>query len=115
MSYSFVSGQTLYEVGFNDFEQEQITHTVALRLIYLIFATSGAIVLFFPGLFRTNLVNPLNALLNGIKQAVQYEDEIGFLTHSFNGMIKSIQVKLILTTTMNRLIITGKFQNNFAQ
>jgi PAS domain S-box-containing protein len=57
--------------------------------------------LFFPVFYRINLVYPLNHLLDGVKRAdrgdleiqipVQYEDEIGSLTHSFNNLVASLQ------------------------
>ncbi len=62
--------------------------------------SSLLIILIFPFFFRTALLDPLDSLLNGVKTAndgdlniqvaVQYDDEIGFLTQSFNRMVRSI-------------------------
>ena len=54
----------------------------------------------FPLLLYASLVQPLNALLSGVQQVnagkraitipIQFRDEIGFLTESFNGMIAQL-------------------------
>ncbi len=71
-------------------------HQLFASLAYLIIGSSALIVLSFPIFFRLNLVRPLDSLLEGMRQVnagnlgvttpVQYHDEIGFLTQSFNDM-----------------------------
>lgn len=58
------------------------------------------ILMVFPAFFRIGLVEPLEQLMEGVRQVeegkldvavpVRYPDEIGFLTRSFNGMVASI-------------------------
>lgn len=100
-SYRFTYERTIYEIGFAMLEQRLDIHKTAVGFLYLLILGSLFILLVFPRFFKKTLVNPLNALLNGVRQAnansldvaipVQYEDEIGFLTHSFNGMLASIR------------------------
>jgi signal transduction histidine kinase len=65
-------------------------------LVGLVLLSSAVVVLGLPFVFHSNLVRPLNRLLAGVRQIdaghlevhvpVQYGDEIGYLTHSFNTM-----------------------------
>jgi signal transduction histidine kinase len=65
----------------------------------------GLIVLgVFPRFYHTNLIRPLDRLLDGVRQAdqgrlgisvpVTYQDEIGFLTTAFNKMTASLSAEL---------------------
>ncbi len=75
-------------------------HTLLLPLAYLILGSGLLLLLTFPWLFRINLVKPLEALLAGVRHAnagdmnattpVQFRDEIGLLTESFNAMTGSL-------------------------
>ena len=77
-----------------------IEHNIVLTFIILVLASSLLIILVFPIFFRTAILNPLDRLLKGVKTAnegnlnleveVQYDDEIGYLTHSFNRMVRSL-------------------------
>ena len=59
------------------------------------------IFLLFPLFFRVNLMTPLEELLQGVRQVqagnlsvttpIHYQDEIGFLSASFNTMVRSIE------------------------
>jgi signal transduction histidine kinase len=79
---------------------ELIEHDIVLTFIILVLASSLLIIIMFPLFFRTAIINPLDKLLKGVKTAnegnlnivveVQHDDEIGFLTHSFNRMVKSL-------------------------
>ena len=76
-------------------------HQVFAPLAFVIIASSFLVLLGLPIILYANLVRPLNALLNGVRQmnagyydvhvAVQYPDEIGFLTRAFNTMTASLQ------------------------
>jgi signal transduction histidine kinase len=71
---------------------------------YIIIAVMGTlfVLVFFPLFFRHHLSNPLNSLLNGVKQAdkgqldlklpVYFEDEIGAITRSFNQLMASLRL-----------------------
>jgi signal transduction histidine kinase/HAMP domain-containing protein len=75
-------------------------HSLVSTFITLVLLSSALIILFFPVFFRTSLLDPLAKLLRGVKSAndgdlsvqvpVQYVDEIGFLTQSFNHMIHAL-------------------------
>ncbi|MCP4544258.1 MAG: HAMP domain-containing protein, partial [Chloroflexi bacterium] len=90
-----------YEIGFSLAEHRRDIHEKALKLTSQVVISSLFIMLVFPLFFRINLTTPLNRLLEGVKQAndgqldvsvpVQYNDEIGFLTQSFNTMVGSIK------------------------
>ncbi len=76
-------------------------HQYYAPLFYLIAGSSLLIIFGFPIFFRTNLIKPLNALVDGVREVNQgqldvrisaiYNDEIGFLTSSFNNMVHSIR------------------------
>lgn len=77
-------------------EYRRYLHDFLEPLAYLIIGVSLLVIVGFPALSYANLVRPLNALLVGVKRVnagyydealpVQYPDEIGFLTQSFNTL-----------------------------
>jgi signal transduction histidine kinase len=91
------------EVLFDSYESGyyRYLHSRMSVLALLLLASSLFILFFFPILFRTNLIRPLQALAAGMRRAdrgdlgvrvqPRFRDEIGFLTRSFNKMLKSIQ------------------------
>ncbi len=89
----------IYEIGYSYLDYRLMLHRKAMPLIYLTVATSLAILFIFPRFFHTSLVRPLKDLLDGVarfnagdlnvKVPAHVEDEIGFLAHSFNAMVRS--------------------------
>lgn len=79
-----------------DWEFRHFLHRLLEPLAYLVIGASLLVGVGFPLLFYTNLVRPLKTLLAGVQQMnegrydislkVQYPDEIGFLTQSFNTL-----------------------------
>jgi signal transduction histidine kinase/HAMP domain-containing protein len=77
------------------------THNTVVKFIWLVLLSSALIIILFPFFFRTTLLDPLARLLNGVKSAnegnldvqvsVQYDDEVGYLTDSFNRMVHSLR------------------------
>ena len=75
-------------------------HDTVHIFIFLVLLSSTIILIGFPLFYRFALLNPLNKLLAGVKEAdegnlnvqveVLYEDEVGFLTRSFNRMVRSL-------------------------
>lgn len=73
---------------------------LVFTFISLVLLSSFLIIFTFPLFFRTAILGPLENLLQGVKianegdlnvqVAVQYDDEIGYLTQSFNRMITSL-------------------------
>ncbi len=99
-----------YQLAFRNY-----LHHFFAPLAYLIIGASLLVMVGFPALLYTHLVNPLNALLDGVRQmnegrynvnlAVQYPDEIGFLTQSFNilsaelhTLIDNLEVRVVERT-----------------
>lgn len=77
-------------------------HNIVANFIILVILSTLLIVLIFPFFFRTALLDPLEKLLRGVRiandgnlnvqVAVQYDDEIGYLTQSFNNMVSTLKV-----------------------
>ncbi len=94
--YEFTATATRYRVGFSQSEYFDFINQRTSLLIYLILGSCVVVLIIFPFFFRYNLVQPLNSLLAGVKEvnagklntqvAVLFQDEIGFLTESFNKM-----------------------------
>ncbi len=69
--------------------------------LLVLFGSLLFIFLLFPLFFRVNLMTPLEELLQGVRQVqagnlnvatpIRYQDEIGFLSASFNTMVRSIE------------------------
>ena len=99
--FDFVKDNVRYEVGFSYAEYRNHTHHNAVRLIYIILVTTFIILLLFPKFFHSSLVKPLNDLLEGVTKVnegnldievpIKVQDEIGFLSESFNSMVASIK------------------------
>jgi PAS domain S-box-containing protein len=89
-----------YQAGTTNISQSQYIHERMLPLAYLIVGTSVFILTVFPVFFHVNLVKPLANLLGGVRRVnagdlsvsapVGVADEIGFLTRSFNEMVRSL-------------------------
>ncbi len=82
--------------------REQI-HQPLVPLAYLLLASTLLIIFGFPLFLRQSLVQPLDALLDSVKRVnagdletkmpVQFRDEIGFLTGSFNTLTDSLRIE----------------------
>jgi PAS domain S-box-containing protein len=104
VGYLFVEDGAEYEVGFSLAEMAQSVHNEALLMTAVVLLSSLFIVLIFPLFFRANLVKPLDKLLEGVRQVnagdldvsvpIAYQDEVGFLTRSFNNMTASIKIEI---------------------
>jgi DNA-binding NarL/FixJ family response regulator/signal transduction histidine kinase len=78
----------------------QALHPLMVPLAYLIVIAGLLTILGFPLLFRTILVQPLNALVSGVQAInagdlevqvpVYSQDEIGLVTSAFNQMVRTI-------------------------
>jgi HAMP domain-containing protein len=76
-------------------------HQIGMKLIYILFFALVLLVIGIPIFLSGTLINPLNALLDGLGKVkkgnlditipVKVQDEIGFLSNSFNSMVKSIK------------------------
>ena len=76
----------------------QLLSPLAYLILISLLITAG-----FPWLLHVSLVQPLDALLEGMRQVnvgnravampIRFRDEIGFLTESFNTMVNSLRVE----------------------
>lgn len=98
--FVWADGEQMMEVGWVYFLRNGDGHTLASRLIGQIILSALLVILILPFFFRRSLIIPLNRLLAGVTQAnagnlrvavpVAVEDEIGYLTRSFNHMAGSL-------------------------
>lgn len=107
----------------------QHTHHALLPFIYLLIVAAVGLFFAVPRLLRAGLVLPLRRLLTGVRQVnegelntfvpVQFNDEIGFLTHSFNEMVASIrrgQLKLeMVNASLEERVLQRTAELNMAK
>jgi HAMP domain-containing protein len=91
----------IYEVGYGYAAYRAFVHPAARGLVSILLIALVILVGLYPLFFRGSLINPLNSLLRGVTKVnngdlsvevpVKVQDEIGFLTTSFNSMVHSIR------------------------
>jgi signal transduction histidine kinase/DNA-binding NarL/FixJ family response regulator len=89
----------------------QFTHRVMLPMAYLLLLASLIVFVVVPFFSWLTLIHPLNILLQGVQRVndgdltgeipIQSQDEIGFLTRSFNHM--QAELRQIVTTLEERV------------
>ena len=94
-------GEQWVEIGLPYTAYRQAVHDRAVPFVMAIITIPLVVLLVFPRFFDTTLVNPLDKLLKGVRQvntgdlttavAVHNNDEIGYLTQSFNSMVNSLR------------------------
>ncbi|MEZ4657252.1 MAG: ATP-binding protein [Caldilineaceae bacterium] len=99
LPYSGAGGQAIVEQVYRDFRiyVDRFMRPLAI----LIILCSVIILIGFPLCYRVFLIRPLNALTTGVSAVTQgdlrvripqyFDDELGFLSQSFNGMVDSIR------------------------
>lgn len=90
----------MLEVGFPVKVYRQFIDETSRSIVYFLLAIVFVVLILYPIFFARSLVRPLNALLGGVgevntgnlmvKIPVLVQDEIGFLSESFNKMVRSI-------------------------
>lgn len=100
MNFNPLTG-IVYEVGFSYIRYRELLHPDARNLLFILAGLVFAVVFIFPYFFSGSLRNPLENLLNGVREIVhgnlevnipvQVQDEIGYLTHNFNNMAVTIK------------------------
>lgn len=98
--HDFEESGTVYEIGFNYKDYRRVIDETGQFLIVIIVISVFFIVIVFPFFFKESLLKPLNLLLDGVDKVnkgdldivvpVKVNDEIGFLSFSFNKMVKSV-------------------------
>lgn len=103
VSYYYVnfSKYRVYEIGFDYIYYREYINKTAIKFVFVILGVVLFVLFGFRIFFSNALVKPLNELLKGltkvnkgdldIKLPVFVEDEIGFLSKSFNKMVRSIR------------------------
>lgn len=111
VGYTFRSGPSngdapsqTYEALFDLAAANAPVHRASLTMTIVVLVSSLFILVVFPMFFRTSITNPLGSLLRGVTQAnagdlgvsvpIFQDDEIGFLTQSFNAMVASIRTQI---------------------
>jgi signal transduction histidine kinase len=99
--YYFTVTGFLFEVTYPRGYYGEFIHGYAVSLIFFVIGSTILILVFFPRFFKSSLNAPLQSLLGGMRAVndgnmevevpIHTEDEFGFLTRSFNGMVKSIR------------------------
>jgi PAS domain S-box-containing protein len=107
-----------YEIDYYRYQHDRMT---PLGLILI--GSSIFILFFFPLLFRSSLIKPLNILYEGMERvdkgdlnvtiSPQFNDEIGFLSGSFNSMLQSIKraesnFQTLAENAQDGILIVGK-------
>ncbi len=90
-----------YAVGFPLALLQRYLNVRMAPTLLAFFGSLLFIFLLFPLFFRVNLMTPMEELLQGVRQVqagnlhvvtpIRYQDEIGFLSASFNTMVRSIE------------------------
>jgi tetratricopeptide (TPR) repeat protein/HAMP domain-containing protein len=93
--------KTVTEVGFSYLGYRNYMHPAARSQIIILFVVLFIVLGAFPLFFKGSLMNPLMSLLRGVAKvnsgnldvvvSVKVQDEIGFLSQSFNSMVDSIK------------------------
>lgn len=91
----------IYEVGFSYLDYRKYMHESAREEVILLFVVLFVLLVGFPYFFHGSLIKPLNSLLRGVARVnrgdldvvvpIKVQDEIGFISDSFNKMVASIR------------------------
>ncbi|MCB1303571.1 MAG: SpoIIE family protein phosphatase, partial [Leptospiraceae bacterium] len=101
VSYLVYREGGIHEVGYDYLTYRHFMHPQAESFIIVILVIIAVVVLGYPLFFYTALLRPLHSLLSGVRRVndgdldvelqVTIEDELGFLSRSFNDMVHSIR------------------------
>ena len=91
----------LYAAGINYASYREVINQAAFKILLILILVFLGILFIFPVFFRGNLLNPLNELLEGVRRVnegdlqstipIRINDEIGFLSSSFNLMVSTVK------------------------
>ena len=89
------------EVSFSYLNYRDFMHDSAKEQFIILFMVLIVLLTVYPYFFQGSLINPLNRLLRGVTKVnagdldievpISVNDELGFITKSFNGMVTSIK------------------------
>ncbi len=96
-----IEKQYAYEAGFSYLKYRQEIHLYTLPLFYILLGILAIILFLFPLFFRGSLLSPLSRLLQGVNHINEghlkvyvkphVQDEIGYLSNTFNIMARTIR------------------------
>ena len=91
----------IYEAGYNYLSYRNYIHTAAFKLLIIVIIVTGIILIGYQFFFAGTLLNPLKTLIKGLRNVkegnfdvpiiVKVEDEIGFMSRSFNNMVNALK------------------------
>ena len=104
----------IHEAGFSYLTYREFMHPISQKLIIMLLVVYLFIVLGYPAFFYGSLIKPLMVLRNGHAKVmngeldfnikIKIQDEIGYITHFFNKMTKSLkETKIQLDDYTNNL------------
>ena len=99
LPYSSTTPGAIFEAY--DIDYYQYIHNRMVRLAFVLLGSSIFILFFFPMTLKNSLIKPLRILYEGMEKvnrgdiditiSPRFNDEIGFLTRTFNQMLRSIK------------------------
>lgn len=99
--FADLENNKVYEVGFDYIAYRQYVHPTGMVLTIILGFVVVFVLVGFQFFFKGALVNPLNKLLDGVTEVnqgdldvvipVSVEDEIGYISKSFNAMVRSVK------------------------
>jgi methyl-accepting chemotaxis protein len=102
----------VYEVGYDYRDYRSFMHTSVLKTVIMLFILLLVVRFGFQLFYAGILTNPLRSLSRGVRQVnegdlsvsipVRIEDEIGYVTRSFNNMVASIR-NMVETVTLSSM------------
>ncbi len=101
VGFQIVRAGTVYEIGFSYLDYRTFAHEASVRIFWLLLGVIVIVLIGFRIFFHGALLSPLDNLLKGVRRVnsgdldvelpIKVEDEIGFISHSFNSMVSSIR------------------------
>lgn len=101
VAYMWVQNNIISEIGLPYTSYREYVHPTAVKLGWMVFGVIIVVLLGFRIFFSGALTSPLNTLLDGVEKVnqgdldvkipIRVEDEIGYLSRSFNNMVTSIR------------------------
>ncbi|MCB1177699.1 MAG: SpoIIE family protein phosphatase, partial [Leptospiraceae bacterium] len=101
ISYNYIKEDTIYEVGFSYLYYRKFIHEQSIKFFYILLIGSFLVLLGTPLFLSRALIQPLENVLSGLREVkkgnfkikipIRVQDEIGFLSSSFNTMVEAIK------------------------
>lgn len=99
--FADIENEKIYEAGYSYSDYRAYIHQTAFKLAVILATVLFVVLIGFRLFFLGALVNPLQSVVDGLKEVnngnldirvpVKVEDEIGFLAHSFNKVVRSVK------------------------